>query len=111
MYQTPIAGSNKGEIKMKLYVGNLGSTFTDVQLQSLFAQHGSVQSAKMIRDQHTGQTRGFGFVEMADAEAKQAMELLNGKDVEGRPLTVNEARPQRQRSDGGSRGGFHRRSY
>jgi cold-inducible RNA-binding protein len=95
---------------MKLYVGNLGSTFTDVQLQTLFAQHGSVQSAKMIRDQDTGHTRGFGFVEMSDAEAKQAMELLNGKDVEGRPLTVNEARPQRQQSDRGGRGGFQRRS-
>ena len=96
---------------MKLYVGNLGSTITDVQLQSLFVEHGSVNSAKVIRDQNTGHTRGFGFVEMADAEAKRAMELLNGKEVEGQPLTVNEARPTRQQSEGRARGGFRRRSY
>lgn len=96
---------------MKLYVGNLGSTITDVQLESLFTPHGSVESAKVIRDQNTGQPRGFGFVEMPDSEAKRAMELLNGKDVEGRPLTVNEARPQRQHSNGGARGGFRSRSY
>ena len=96
---------------MKLYVGNLGSAITDTQLQSLFAEHGSVDSAKVIRDQSTGQPRGFGFVEMPDGEAKQAMALLNGKDIEGRPLTVNEARPPRQHSAGRSRGGFQRRSY
>lgn len=95
---------------MKLYVGNLASTVTDTQLQSLFAEHGPVNSAKVIRDQNSGQPRGFGFVEMADVEAKRAMELLNGKDIEGRPLTVNEARPTRQHSDGRSRGGFQRRS-
>ena len=94
---------------MKLYVGNLGSAVTDVQLQSMFAQHGSVDSAKVIRDQNTGQTRGFGFVEMPDTEAKRAMELMNGKDVEGKQLTVNEARPQRQ--NGNARGGFQKRSY
>ena len=81
---------------MKLYVGNLASTITDVQLQALFAEHGSVNSAKVIRDLNTGRPRGFGFVEMSDIEAKQAMELLNGEDVEGQPLTVNEARPRRQ---------------
>ena len=81
---------------MKLYVGNLGFSVTDEQLQSIFAEHGAVDSAKVIRDQDTGQGRGFGFVEMADGEAQKAMALLNGKDVEGRPLTVNEARPMRQ---------------
>ena len=95
---------------MKLYVGNLASTITDTQLQSLFAEHGPVNSAKVIRDQHSGQPRGFGFVEMADVEAKQAMELLNGKDIEGRPLTVNEARPTRQHSGERSPDGFQRRS-
>jgi cold-inducible RNA-binding protein len=76
---------------MKLYVGNLGFTITDAQLESLFADHGMVNSAKVMR-RDTGKGRGFGFVEMSDAEAKQAMELLNGKDIGGRALTVNEAR-------------------
>jgi len=96
---------------MKLYVGNLASTITDTKLQGLFAEHGAVDSVKVILDQSTSQPRGFGFVEMADVDAKRAMELLNGKDIEGRPLTVNEARPMRQRSEGRSRGGFQRRSY
>jgi RNA recognition motif-containing protein len=83
---------------MKLYVGNLGFTITDVQLESLFAQHGAVDSAQVMRNQESGRGRGFGFVEMSDSEARQAMQLLNGKDVEGRSLTVNEARPMRQDS-------------
>jgi len=83
---------------MKLYVGNLGFTITDVQLEALFAQHGAVESAQVLRNQETGRGRGFGFVEMSDPEARQAMQLLNGKDVEGRSLTVNEARPMQQGS-------------
>jgi RNA recognition motif-containing protein len=83
---------------MKLYVGNLGFTITDVQLESLFAQHGTVESAQVIRNQESGRGRGFGLVEMSDPEARQAMQLLNGKDLEGRSLTVNEARPLRQDS-------------
>jgi len=81
---------------MKLYVGNLGFTITDVQLESLFAEHGIVDSAKVMRNHETGAGRGFGFVEMSDPEARQAMQLLNGKNIEGRSLTVNEARPVRQ---------------
>jgi cold-inducible RNA-binding protein len=96
---------------MKLYVGNLASNITDTELQRLFAEHGAVGSAQVVRDQHSGQPRGFGFVEMADVEARRAMELLNGKDIEGRPLTVNEARPTRQHTEARSRGGFQRRSY
>ena len=96
---------------MKLYVGNLVATITDVQLQALFAEHGSVNSAKVIRDQNTGRPRGFGFVEMSNAEAQLAIEVLNGKEVEGQPLTVNEARATRQHSDGRARGGFQKRSY
>ena len=84
---------------MKLYVGNLGFTITDVQLESLFAQHGLVDSAAVTRNQETGRGRGFGFVEMSDPDARQAMKLLNGKDVEGRSLTVNEARPMRPDSN------------
>jgi cold-inducible RNA-binding protein len=83
---------------MKLYVGNLGFTITDVQLEALFAQHGAVESAQVLRNQETGRGRGFGLVEMSAPEARQAMQLLNGKDVEGRSLTVNEARPMRQDS-------------
>ena len=84
---------------MKLYVGNLGFTITDVQLESLFAPHGLVDSAAVTRNQETGRGRGFGFVEMSDPDARQEMKLLNGKDVEGRSLTVNEARPMRQDSN------------
>ena len=94
---------------MKLYVGNLGFMMTDSQLQSLFSEHGEVNSAVVIRDHDSGRGKGFGFVEMPDTEAKRAMESLNGKDVDGRPLTVNEARPMRQNPDGRSRGAFQKR--
>jgi len=80
---------------MRLYVGNLGFTITDAQLESLFAQHGIVNSAKVMR-RDTGKGRGFGFVEMSDGAAKQAMALLNGKEIDGRSLTVNEAREKPQ---------------
>ena len=93
---------------MKLYVGNLGFMMTDGQLHSLFAEHGAVNSAVVIRDHDSGRGKGFGFVEMPDTEAKRAMESLNGKDLDGRPLTVNEARPMRQNPDGRSRGGFQK---
>ena len=95
---------------MKLYVGNLGFMMTDGQLHSLFAEHGAVNSAVVIRDHDSGRGKGFGFVEMSDTEAQRAMESLNGKDLDGRPLTVNEARPMRQNPDGGSRGGFQKRN-
>jgi RNA recognition motif-containing protein len=83
---------------MKLYVGNLGFKLTDAQLQSIFAEHGEVDSAQVIRNEETGRGRGFGFVEMADGEAQKAMAVLNGKDVEGRALTVNEARSMQPNS-------------
>ena len=88
----------------KLYVGNLGYGVGDKDLEDLFAQHGTVLSAKVITDRDSGQSKGFGFVEMeTDGEAKTAIEALNGAEVQGRALTVNEARP---RPEGGSRGGF-----
>jgi RNA recognition motif-containing protein len=101
---------------MKLYVGNLGFNLTDAQLQSIFAEHGAVDSAQVIRNQETGRGRGFGFVEMADGEAQKAMAVLNGKDVEGRALTVNEARPMRPNSpqrgaNGPQNKPFGKRSY
>jgi cold-inducible RNA-binding protein len=77
-----------------LFVGNLPYTADDASLSSLFAQAGTVVSAKVIKDKYSGRSRGFGFVEMStDEETKKAIEMLNGKDMEGRALVVNEARP------------------
>jgi RNA recognition motif-containing protein len=88
----------------KLYVGNLTYGITDSTLQQLFEAHGTVQSAQVIIDRDTGRSKGFGFVEMgSDAEAQAAIAALNGKEVEGRSLTVNEARPKPE--GGGGRGG------
>lgn len=89
----------------KLYVGNLGYGVGDRDLEQMFAQYGTVQSAKVIMDRDSGRSKGFAFVEMGnDGEAKSAIEGLNGADVEGRALTVNEARPKEERSGGG--GGY-----
>lgn len=94
----------------KLYVGNLPYGMTDSGLEQLFGAHGSVQSAQIVMDRDTGRSRGFGFVEMgSDQEAQAAVEALNGTPVEGRPLTVNEAKPKPEggrSSYGGSRGGY-----
>lgn len=89
----------------KLYVGNLTYGVTDSTLEQMFAAHGTVQSAQVIMDRDTGRSKGFGFVEMgSDAEAQAAIAALNGKEVDGRSLTVNEARPKTE--GGGGRGGF-----
>ena len=98
----------------KLYVGNLSYSVTSDTLGQLFAQHGKVESAEVIIDRMTGQARGFGFVEMgSDQDAQSAISALNGQDVEGRTLIVNEARPKAPRSDdfggGGGGGGGGRR--
>jgi len=91
----------------KLYVGGLPYSVTEQQLSELFAQQGTVSSAKVITDKFTGQSRGFGFVEMSTAEeAKKAISALNGTQMDGRPLTVNEAKPQEKRTGGGGGGGF-----
>ena len=88
----------------KLYVGNLEYSVTDSALEQLFAQYGTVESAQVIMDRDTGRSKGFGFVEMkTDQEAQAAIAALNGKEVDGRSLTVNEARPK---EGGGGRGGF-----
>jgi RNA recognition motif-containing protein len=88
----------------KLYVGNLSYNTSSSDLDSLFAPHGTVQSAQVIMDRDTGRSKGFGFVEMgSDAEAQVAIQALNGKEIEGRALTVNEAKPREDR--GGGRGG------
>jgi RNA recognition motif-containing protein len=89
----------------KLYVGNLSFDVTDSTLAQLFEAHGTVQSAQVIMDRDTGRSKGFGFVEMgSDAEAQAAIQALNGQEVEGRALKVNEARPKEDR--GGGRGGY-----
>ncbi|TAJ83431.1 RNA-binding protein [bacterium] len=98
----------------KLYVGGLPYSVTEGKLEEIFSAHGSVQSARVISDKFTGQSRGFGFVEMATAEeAQKAMEALNGTQLDGRTLVVNEARPQEKRQGGfgggGGGGGEHRR--
>src|SRR2546428_12333810 len=86
----------------KLYVGGLPYSSTEQQLQELFSQHGPVTSAKIITDKYTGQARGFGFVEMATGEeAQKALTALYGTQLDGRTLTVNEARPQEKRAGGG----------
>lgn len=92
----------------KLYVGNLGYGVSSSDLQQLFAAHGTVESAQVVEDRSTGQSKGFGFVEMSsDSEAQAAIKELNGQDLDGRPLTVNEAKPRAPHS-GGGRGGYGR---
>ena len=87
---------------MKIYVGNLPFGIDDDALLKLFQEYGEVESAKVIVDRYTGRSRGFGFVEMSDADgARKAIETVNGQDVEGRSLTVNEARPRDNRQRGG----------
>ena len=87
---------------MKLYIGGLAYSITDQELEALCAEFGQVTSATVIKDRDSGQSKGFGFVEMADStEAQRAIEALNGKDFSGRSLTVNEARPQEDRNSGG----------
>lgn len=101
----------------KLYVGNLNFKTTSSDLEQMFAAHGTVVSAQVISERDTGRSKGFGFVEMSsDSEAQAAISALNGKNVEGRSLTVNEARPPQEggrrsgggfgRGGGGGRGGF-----
>ncbi len=92
-----------------LYVGGLPYSVTDARLQELFSTHGTVQSARVIADKFTGQSRGFGFVEMSSgSEAQGAISALNGTQLEGRTLTVNEAKPMTKRDNFGGRGGDDR---
>ena len=90
----------------KLYVGNLAYRVSSSDLEQLFSQYGSVQSAEVISDRDTGRSKGFGFVEMSnDAEARAAIDALHDQEHDGRRLTVNEARPREDRGGGGGYGG------
>lgn len=90
----------------KLYVGNLSFTTTEESIRTLFSQHGTVEKISLISDRDTGQPRGFGFVEMSNSDASRAMQALNGTELDGRALRVNEAQ---DRSGGGNRS--HPRRY
>src|ERR1700730_18090348 len=99
------------QMAKKLYVGNLSYEVTDSNLSTMFAAHGTVESAQVIMDRDTGRSKGFGFVEMkTDQEAQTAISALNGKEFNGRALTVNEAKPKTEGGgrggSGGSRGGY-----
>lgn len=92
---------------MKLYVGNLSFNTSNQDLNELFGTVGTVESSNIIEDRETGRSRGFGFVEMATKEdGENAIAQLNGKEVDGRQLKVNEAKPQESRGGGGGRGGY-----
>ena len=94
---------------MNIYIGNLSAEVTDEELNNLFAEYGKVSSAKVIRDMFSQESRGFGFVEMpAQAEAQKAIDELNTKEVKGKKLIVNEARPRRDQRGGRGRGGGRR---
>jgi RNA recognition motif-containing protein len=101
-------GKGKFEMSMKLYVGNLSFQTSSEDLQQLFAQAGTVESASVVEDRDTGRSRGFGFVEMSTKEeGEAAIAQFNGKEVNGRALNVNEAKPRENRGGGGGgRGGF-----
>jgi RNA recognition motif-containing protein len=92
----------------KLYVGNLPFSATDEAVRALFAKHGTVEKVSLITDRDTGQPRGFGFVEMSNADASRAIQALNSTDFDGRALKVNEAQ-DRDRSGGGAKTGGARR--
>jgi RNA recognition motif-containing protein len=98
----------------KLYVGNLSFNTSISELEQMFGESGTVQSANIIEDRETGRSRGFGFVEMSSTEeANAAIAALNGKEIDGRPLKVNEAKPQEKRGNGGGGygGGGYSNSY
>lgn len=97
---------------MKLYVGNLSYDTTDQDLANAFGAHGELRTAQVVMDRETGRSRGFGFVEMDDrGQAEAAMNALNGQQLQGRTLVVNEAKPREDRGGGGGYGGGSRGGY
>jgi RNA recognition motif-containing protein len=102
----------KISLKMNIYVGNLSWNLKDQDLSNLFASYGEVVSAKIVTDKFTNRSKGFGFVEMAnDAEAQAAIAALNGSEVDGRNIVVNESRPKPEGGGSGGGGGFKKRSF
>jgi RNA recognition motif-containing protein len=100
----PLSVLRSFKLSKKVYVGNLSFGATEEQVRDLFSEFGAIQSIAMINDRDTGRFRGFAFVEMEDSAANAAIKALNGKEVDGRELSVNEARPREERSGGG--GGY-----
>jgi RNA recognition motif-containing protein len=96
-----LAVKQSGDAMKKIFVGNLDFGATEDTIRSLFEAHGAVESVKLMTDRDTGRSRGFAFVEMADAEAEAAINALNGTNLGGRALNVNEARPKVDRAGGG----------
>jgi cold-inducible RNA-binding protein len=95
---------------MKLYVGNLSFQTGESELNEIFSAHGAVDGCRIITDRDTGRSRGFGFVEMSSkAEGEAAIQALSGKEIDGRALTVNEAKPMENRNGGGGRDGYSNR--
>jgi cold-inducible RNA-binding protein len=102
-----VANNERASSMSKIYVGNLPFSATEEAVRALFSQHGTVESVSLINDRETGRPRGFGFVEMSRADAAKAIQSLNGYDMGGRPLKVNEAQ-DKPRGGGGGGGGGHR---
>jgi RNA recognition motif-containing protein len=102
-----VANNERNSSMSKIYVGNLPFSATEEAVRALFSQHGTVESVSLINDRETGRPRGFGFVEMSRADAQKAIQSLNGYDMGGRPLKVNEAqdKPRGGGGGGGPRGG------
>jgi RNA recognition motif-containing protein len=111
MFQTQsrLTTVTRREMETRLYVGGLSYDTTEDQLRTYFAQAGTVTSVQVITDRDTGRSKGFGFVEMSSqAEMNKAIQLFNGKELDGRTLTVNQAKPREERGGGGGRGGDRR---
>ena len=100
------SGRSSGSRVMRIYVGNLPFSVNDAELGSMFTEFGNVSSSQVIIDRDTGRSRGFGFVEMDDDAGRGAIEEMNGREVGGRSLVVNEARERQPRTGGGGGGGF-----
>lgn len=109
--QVSESGGNRMQ-EPKLYVGNLNYSVTEDKLKELFSEHGEIKSVNVIIDRDTGRSKGFGFVEMSNtSEAQKAIDALNGTDLEGRSLRVNESRPKPQGNRNGNSGGGYRNSW
>ena len=106
MTPVSISGGKCWTLTQRIYVGNLSFNSTEAEVSELFSQFGTVVSCALPTDRETGRPRGFGFVEMADEDAKKAIQSLDGKDLGGRSLRVNEAQPREQRGSGGGGGGY-----